>query len=128
MMTVFVVTVKQTLGGIEGAEVKVFTSKPRAEAHAKQRVADAEKGGWPLVTPEIVEAEVEGGVDSEMLRSAIATLYREVPGRYSCLENVLRLAPLAAHVEFNRLIRYLTDEARRVTPQDMLRALARGGR
>jgi hypothetical protein len=127
-MILFVVTAKQTLGGVEGQEVKVFTSKPRAEAHAKQRVADAEKGGWPPVTVTVAEAGLDGGTESDMLRAAFATIYREVPGRYSCLENVLRLAPLAAHVEFNRIIRFLTDEARHIRPQDVIRALTRGGR
>lgn len=127
-MIVFVVTAKQTLGGIEGAEVKVFTTKPRAEAHARQRVGDAEKGGWPPVTCTITEAEVDGGQESDFLRSAIATIYREVPGRYHCLENVLRLAPVAAHIEFDRLIRYLTDANHRLRPADVMRALARGGR
>jgi hypothetical protein len=125
---VFIVTTKQTLGGIEGGEVKVFTAKPRAEAHARQRVEDAEKGGWPPVTCNITEAEVEGGVESDFLRSAIATIHREVPGRYHCLENVLRLAPVAAHIEFDRLVRYLSDEARRVRPADVMRFIARGGR
>lgn len=127
-MIVFVVTATQAFGDVTGTEVKVFTTKPRAEAHAKQREEAAEAGGWPPVTCSITEAEVDGGTESAFLRNAIATIHREVPGCYHCLENMLRLAPVAAQIEFDRLVRYLTDANHRLRPADVMRALARGGR